>query len=131
MATINVYAAWIGILLGLVAGAIQGLFFHNEDWLQGYSSWPRRMIRLGHISFFGIAFINLAFAVTALYVDAGFFRASPAAVWSSRLLIIGAITMPLICYLSAIKKPVRHLFFIPVSCLLTAVGTLIVGVMFS
>lgn len=99
----NLVAAWIGILLGCVAGAVQGLFFHREDWLGGYGSWPRRMIRLGHISFFGIAFINLAFGLT---------RA--AAEWPSRLLIAGAIGMPVICYLSAVNRRFRHLFAAPV-----------------
>ena len=34
----------IGICLGCAAGAVQGLFFHREDWLGGYHSWPRRII---------------------------------------------------------------------------------------
>ena len=42
METVNLYAAWAGILLGIVAGAVQGMFFHGENWLGGYTSWPRR-----------------------------------------------------------------------------------------
>ena len=30
---LNIYAGWIGFLLGCVFGAIQGLFFHKPDWL--------------------------------------------------------------------------------------------------
>lgn len=112
--THNFIAAWIGILLGCVAGAVQGLFFHREDWLGGYGSWPRRMLRLGHISFFGIAFINLAFALTGERV-----------IWPSRLLIAGAIGMPLICYLSAINGRFRHLFAVPVLSLSVAAGMLV------
>ena len=105
---INIYAAWIGILLGCVAGVGSGLFFHGEDWLGGYGSWSRRMIRLAHISFFGIAIINLAFVLTArmLEIESGL-------VFSSWLLIAGAVTMPVVCYLSGFKKIFRHLFFIP------------------
>ena len=55
MQTLHLYAAWIGIFMGFLAGAGLGLFFHRDGWLGGYSSWPRRMARLGHISFFGIA----------------------------------------------------------------------------
>ncbi len=62
---INVYAAWIAFLLGGLAGAASGLFFHNEQWLGGYGSWPRRMIRLGHIAFFGLGLLNLSAAPTA------------------------------------------------------------------
>ena len=115
----NLHAAWIGILLGSVAGAIQGLFFRREDWLGGYGSWQRRMTRLGHISFFGLAFVNLAFALTARTLE---FDGS--VVWASRLFIVGAITMPLLCYVSSFKETARHLFFIPV--LSVIVGTLIV-----
>ena len=36
---LNVLAAWIGILLGLLVGVVYGLFFHRADWLGGYASW--------------------------------------------------------------------------------------------
>ncbi len=101
-------AAWIGICLGCVAGAVQGLFFHREDWLGGYNSWPRRMMRLGHISLVALGLINLVFALTATSLG---IAASLA--WPARLLLIGVITMPALCYLSAFCKPFRHLFFIP------------------
>ncbi|HUU26228.1 MAG TPA: hypothetical protein VM123_00315 [archaeon] len=106
--TINIYAAWIGILLGCLAGAAEGLFFHKENWLGGYGSWSRRLLRLGHVSFFGIAFINLAFALSAsaLGVEKGIEI-------PSKMFLVAAVGMPLVCYLSAIKKPFRHLFFIP------------------
>ncbi len=105
---LNIYTAWIGFFLGCVAGATSGLFFHDEDWLGGYTSWRRRMTRLAHISFFGIAFINLSFAFTARVL-----KIEDDLVLSSYLFIIGAITMPLVCYLSAARKAFRHLFFIP------------------
>jgi uncharacterized membrane protein len=106
--TISIQAAWIGFLLGCVAGAVSGLFFHRSNWLGGYSSWPRRMIRLAHIAFFGIGFINLAFALTASALGIG-----SGLQCISLLLIAGAITMPSVCYLSAWNPAFRHLFFIP------------------
>jgi len=115
---INLYAAWIGILLGVIAGAIQGMFFHEEKWLGGYGSWKRRMVRLGHISFFGIAFINLAFVFTVFAQDI-----KGHIFLSSLLFIIGAIAMPIICYLSGFKKVFRHLFFVPVISIL--IGTIV------
>ena len=45
-------AGWLGMLLGVLSGAIIGLFFHREDWMGGYGSYRRRLTRLGHISFF-------------------------------------------------------------------------------
>ena len=40
------------------------MFFHGEDWLGGYGSWRRRMLRLGHISMIGTGLLNLAFALS-------------------------------------------------------------------
>ena len=106
---INLWAAWGGMLMGCVAGATAGLFFHDEEWMGGYASWRRRMIRLAHIAFFGIGLINLLFALTAstLGLEAGLR-------FISMLLIVGAVTMPLVCYLSAWKSGFRNLFFVPV-----------------
>ena len=112
MQIINFYACWIGIFFGFIAGAVLGLFFHNENWMGGYSSWRRRMARLGHISFFGIAFINLTYSLSITV-----FNMKVPTPYPSYLFIAGAITMPLICFLAAYKKFYRHLFFIPVLCL--------------
>ncbi|MCP4378276.1 MAG: hypothetical protein GY794_19135 [bacterium] len=108
MMMINIQIAWLWFMLGCVTGAIPGLFFHMSDWLGGYASWQRRMIRLGHIAFFGLGFINLLFALTVktLELDAG-------VQGTSILLIVGAVTMPTVCYLSAWKPAFRNLFFIP------------------
>ncbi len=122
MTDINLWAAWIGILLGLASGTIQGLFFDREDWLGGYGSWRRRLMRLGHISFFGIAFLNLAYANTVYLLG----PASHVPL-ASMLLITGAVLMPLVCYLAAWRKPLRHLFPLPVLSLLGAAVAFIGG----
>jgi len=111
---INITAAWIGFALGCVSGAIPGLFFHRQDWLGGYTSWPRRLIRLAHISFFGIGFMNLGIGLTGNVLNI----ASPAA---SILMIVGAAMMPTICYASAFRPMFRHLFFIPAGSVLLAI----------
>jgi len=121
---LNLYAAWVGILASCLAGAITGMFYHQENWLGGYSSWQRRMVRLGHISFFGLGMINFLYAFTVSHFDLSL--KSP---WSSLLLVIGLISMPLVCYLSAYKKFFRHLFFIPVLSVLSGIILLFSGVL--
>lgn len=121
MIGIHIDAAWIGIALGLLSGTVQGLHFHRDGWLGGYASWPRRMLRLGHISFFGIAFLNLAYAQTLFLRGAE--GASAPGTW---LLICAAIAMPTVCYLSAWQRSFRHLFFIPVVCLVFAAGSVVI-----
>ena len=111
---INITAAWFGFALGCISGAVPGLFFHKQDWLGGYTSWPRRLIRLGHISFFGIGFLNLGMGLTSKVLGA----ASPAA---SILILVGAVAMPAVCYASAFRPAFRHLFFIPAGSVLLSI----------
>ncbi len=114
-ANLNLLAAWIGILLGLVSGIVPGLLFQNKDWMGGYASWRRRLTRLGHISFFGIGALNLGFYLTMQNT-----QAASCLCIASFLFVVGAATMPTICYLSAWKKFFRHFFFIPVTSLIVA-----------
>jgi len=122
MANINLWAAWIGILLGLASGTLQGLCFHRDNWLGGYGSWPRRLMRLGHISFFGIAFLNFSYANSVMLLG----PASHVPL-ASALLLAGAVLMPFVCYLAAWRKPLRHLFALPVLSLLGAGIAFIAG----
>jgi hypothetical protein len=120
---VNLHAGWISILLGFVAGAAPGLFFWRDEWLGGYGSWRRRMVRLAHVAFFGLGFINLAFALTvaqlALPVAEGSLR------WASWLLVAGNFAMPVTCYLAAWRLPFRHLFAVPVTCMVLGVAALV------
>jgi hypothetical protein len=109
----NLHAAWIGILLGFTTGALIGLRFHDQQWAGGYASWRRRLMRLGHISFFGLAFINLAFYLTVAQI-----RPAPGIITAGALFIVGAATMPAVCFLSAWRIPFRRLFFVPVGALI-------------
>ena len=122
MEKINMYVAWISMLIGAITGSLSGLFFHKQEWFGGYTSWQRRMLRLGHISLFGIAFINFAFVFTVSYL-----KISGCVLVPSLLLIIGTITMPLICFLSAYKRLFRHLFFIPVLSIIAAMVIFLIG----
>ena len=117
---VNVVAAWIAIFAGIVAGMITGLFFHQEQFLGGYTGWPRRLVRLGHVAFFGLGFINLGFALTTQTLQIRSGIKVP-----SILLILGLVTMPLVCYLAAFRKPFRHLFVIPVLSVLAGVALFI------
>lgn len=116
MERLNLQVAWIAILLGLLTGTAIGLKFAGEDWLGGYASWRRRLIRLGHVSLIGTGLLNFAFAVSVRFLGlhAGIGTAS-------RLLVVGAVTMPLVCFLAAWRMPMRRLFFIPVLSLLGGV----------
>jgi hypothetical protein len=99
---------WAWITVGLLAGAALGLRFHEDQWLGGYASWRRRMLRLGHIACLGTGLLNCGFAVTPS-------DGAGAAAW---LFPLGAVAMPLVCALAAWRRQLRHLFALPVLALL-------------
>ena len=119
----HLYLAWTVILLGFLTGSVHGLFFHREDWWGGYGSWSRRVARLGHVSLFGLALINLGFAFTVEALELQGQASGPSA-----LLIAGTFTMPLACYLSSWKRELRHLFVFPVLSLLFAAGLFLIQI---
>jgi hypothetical protein len=121
--TANLIGGWMGILGGVLSGAVVGIFFHRDDWMGGYGSYRRRLTRLGHISFFGLGFLNLIFAATSvqLFLN-GWYLAI-----ASRTLLIGAASMPVCCFLSAWRKPLRHLFPVPVVAVTTGVLAILIG----
>src|SRR2546426_5896084 len=113
---LNLMLAWLWIVLGFVSGLVLGLFFDREDWLGGYTSFKRRLYRLAHISFFGLAIVNSLFYFTAQR----FSHASLAVNVASWGFVAGAFSMPICCFILAHRPRLRALFLIPVISLITA-----------
>jgi hypothetical protein len=112
---LNLVFAWTWMLAGMISGMMMGLKFRDENWLGGYSSFKRRMYRLGHISFFGLGGLNLLFHLS--FADTELSRFGYAA---SRAFIIGGIAMPLCCWLMAKNPKLHPLFAVPVLSLISA-----------
>ncbi len=119
----NEIFGWLWIVAGFASGAVMGLFFHRAEWLGGYESYRRRLIRLGHISFFGLGFINLFFAQSIARARLTDFETG-ASTWA---VILGGILMPLCCGLTAWKPALKPLFVLPVTALTYGGVTLVVG----
>lgn len=125
MPQLNLMAAWVGLLLAFGSGLVLGLGFHRENWLGGYGSFKRRLYRLGHISFFGLAAVNFMFFMTARFgglKGAGVGLASTA-------LVVGAVSMPACCFLMAHFPRTRPLFAIPVISLLLGAALTLGGLL--
>jgi hypothetical protein len=120
---LNLIAGWLGILGGILSGAIIGLFFHTEGWLGGYGSHARRLVRLGHISFFGLGLLNLLFALSVplMHVPLQYVAVGSIA------FVTAEVTMPICCFLTAWRKGCRHLFPFPVTAAAIGVITLLAG----
>jgi hypothetical protein len=111
----NYLAGWSMVLAAFATGAGIGLFFHRDDFLGGYVSFRRRMVRLGHIALAALGLFNVVYGLCP--------RPAPAtalSTWTNALWITGGIAMPLVCFLSAWRERFRNLFFIPVAALLAA-----------
>lgn len=122
-AELNILVGWVAMLSGVISGAAIGLFFHIDTWAGGYASFRRRMLRLAHISFFGLGFINLMYGLTLLAIP----LPRPLSTVGSLGLIVGVITMPLCCYLTAWKTGFRHLFPVPVLGVATGIIAILYG----
>ena len=119
---INLIMTWAWILAGFLSGMVMGLFFHKETWLGGYASHKRRLYRLGHISFFGLAIMNFIFYLTFRGV------AEPGALvrLASWTFVVGAVTMPVCCAAMAHWPKSHMIFSVPVVSLIAgAVITLV------
>lgn len=116
MATNNAFAGWLLIGVGFMVGVVLGLGFHREDFLGGYGSWQRRLLRLGHIACIALGMLNILFDIWAGNRDSQQVGLSVASFsW-----IAGGITMPLVCFLAAWRPEIRYLFFVPVTLLVIA-----------
>jgi len=115
-------AGWTLILLGLASGAALGIFFDREDFLGGYASLRRRLVRLGHVALVALGMLNVLVAsFPAPGLDGGLALASSAA------LLSGAALMPLACFLAAWRPALKPLFALPVLLLATSVALLLGG----
>jgi len=119
IAQLNLILAWLWIVIGFALGLYFGLNFHKDEWLGGYASFQRRLYRLGHISFFGLAVVNFLFYLTTRHLT----HASFAATVASCEFALGAVSMPVCCFIMAHRPRFRALFLIPVVSLIAA-GTL-------
>ena len=120
---LNFNAGWWLILAAFLSGAVIGLGFHREEFLGGYGSFRRRLLRLGHIALAALGMLNVVYGLSPEPNG----PAAPAAL-PGALLLAGAVAMPLVCFLSAWRMPFRRLFFIPVTLLLAAVVLILRGV---
>lgn len=123
LAHFNLVVGWTSMAAGAVSGALIGLFFHREDWLGGYASFRRRMLRLGHIAFFGLGIINVLYA-TSVATSA---LPPPYSGVASAGFAAGAFAMPACCFLTAWRGGFRQLFPIPVLAILSGIGSVLGG----
>ncbi len=113
---------WCLVLSGFVVGAGLGLFFHREDFWGGYSSFRRRIARLGHIAQVMLGLFNVVYGISPWPTTLSPWGAPAGVLW-----IVGGVLMPLVCFLCIWKPGFRNLFFAPVVSLMLAVIFTLLG----
>lgn len=120
---LNLAFGWIWITMGFLSGAMLGMGFHKENFMGGYGSWERRLARLGHIAFFGTGFLNVLVGLSGLMLSDG---QTSGGLWlvMSWSFVIGALAMPICCFIAAKWIKAKSIFVVPVMAL-AAGGVLI------
>src|SRR5437867_10449639 len=107
--SLNWFAGWVLILLGFLSGSLIGLYFHEENFLGGYTSFRRRIVRLGHIALVALGMMNVLYSVSPWPAPAQ---------WQSRAASVaflgGGVAMPAVCFLTGWNESFRRWFFVPV-----------------
>jgi len=119
---LNWFAGWGMVLAAFVTGAVIGLRFHRDDFLGGYTSFRRRLLRLGHIALAALGTMNVVYALSPWPTPGD--ELARAASWC---FIAGGVLMPAVCFLSAWREHWRRWFAVPVASLILAVVLTLIG----
>ena len=115
-----VAVGWWLIAMGFLTGGIMGLLAQREQWLGGYDSRTRRLVRLGHIALIALGALNVWWPVAA--------TAQKSSEWIPVIrccFLIGGLTMGPVCFLTAWNWRCRGLFLLPASALI--IGAVLAG----
>ncbi len=122
---INIAFGWswmcFGFIMGMVMGTRVEQFGMNTldrgpDWLGGYESVPRRLLRLAHVAFIMLPLLNIVFGQ---HIDAALVSLEWKRVASGSM-IFGAIGIPLLCLAAVFYRPAKVLLGVPATAVLVA-----------
>lgn len=116
---------WVSVLAGIALGVYMGGKFRDEEWLGGYGSFRRRMVRLAHVALAAIGILNIQFAqsLPRLQLSTGLKTVASAA------LIAAAVLMPACCLWVARGSRRFEIFAAPVGCLAAGLILIIGGLL--
>ncbi|MFB3921479.1 MAG: hypothetical protein ACE145_07135 [Terriglobia bacterium] len=104
---------WTSVLAGGAMGLYMGLRFRREDWLGGYNSFPRRMVRLAHVALMALGILNIQFGQSLPRMQLG----PTTEMVASFSFMSAAVLMPACCLWMAARRSRFEIFAAPVSCL--------------
>lgn len=121
----NEIFGWACILASVLMGLWMGIRFQQENWLGGYGTLARRMVRLAHIALAALGIVNIEFgrSVGELALSSGLVHTI------SFAFIVAAVSMPACCLLIAKKSRRFEMFALPIGSLTVALVLTIAGLL--
>jgi len=119
----NIIFGWCWINIGFIMGMVIGMKFEKANWLGGYASWERRMLRLSHVAFIFLSILNIVYGHELMNVNLS-------ETWKqagSILIIIGAIGIPVIVFIAAFYKKILYYLAIPIIALTASTIIMAIG----
>lgn len=113
MNSLSVTIGWWLVAVGFISGGLIGLLAQNEQFLGGYTSRPRRLVRLGHIALIALGALNVAWPLTTTAKSPSYLTSIIQSCFA-----VGGLTMGPVCFLTAWRWSCRPLFILPATVLI-------------
>lgn len=123
--SLNLAVGWCSLAVGAITGLVLGIWSFGgpipvPEWIGEYDTLPRRLLRLGHIAFFGLGVLNIMLA-RHLGRRRGFEVPRGLAL---NAMNFGNVFLPLTLIAAAAYEPAKYLMSIPA---LAITGALLAG----
>ena len=124
---LNRKIAWIGMAIGAGLGMLLGLWSFDGPaavpaFLGEYDSTARRLMRLGHIAFFGLGFVNLFVARELPLLEPRRRK------WAGFAMNFGNLGLPLTLVAASMVPPVKYAMALPATAVFLALVLVAQGV---
>jgi len=125
---LNRTVGWSSLVAGAASGILLGLWSFDGPvevprWLGEYPDTSRRLVRLGHIAFFGVGILNILLSHELARTSLGAVARRIASV----SLNLGNVFLPLVLIAAGAVRPVKYLLPVPALCVLLAVSIAAAG----
>lgn len=111
---VNLAVGWSSLAVGALTGLILGIWSFGgpvpvPEWIGDYDTLPRRLLRLGHIAFFGLGILNIMLA-RHLGRQRSFSYPRPLAL---RAMNFGNVFLPVTLIAASVFEPAKYLMSVP------------------
>ena len=125
----NRIVGWVSLATGVGTGLVLGLWSFDGPvptpaWLGDYGETARRLVRLGHIAFFGLGVLNILIARELPRLSLG----DRARQTASVAMNFGNVFLPLSLFAAGAYRPLKYLMPFPAFAVFLALIIVVYGV---